>query len=93
VDNNGNTNIIPIKIDDDSPEAAAARAFKTLARILNQARQEKMKKLEEEELANKAAEPVFKVDVQPVIPPEELKTWVIYPDGKFRSFWDLLMTM
>lgn len=88
---------IPFEIEEDTPEVAAARAFKTLARILQQAREDKRKKLEEE-IANaiKAEEPdIFSAEVKAkvIVNPEERKDWIMYPDGRFRASWDLLITV
>lgn len=95
VDDKGET-FIPFEIDDDTPEAAAARAFKTLARILQQAREEKAKRMEEEMAAAAKAEEVdiFSAEVKAKnsTPIEDLKPWILYPERKFRSSWDLFMT-
>jgi hypothetical protein len=47
-----------------------------------------------EKAAKAAVEPdIFTPEVNTKINQEELKPWVLYPDGRFRSGWDLLMTV
>jgi hypothetical protein len=58
---------IPIELDEDSDQVAAAQAFKTLARILQEARELKIKKEQEEmeKQAQKEEADIFMGDVKP----------------------------
>lgn len=65
---------IPIELDEDSDQVAAAQAFKTLARILQEAREQKLKKEQEEmeRQAQKEEHDIFLGDVKPItVSPDE----------------------
>ena len=76
-------------------EHAAARAFKTLASILNQARADMKAKREKDKLSDKGDGEIDLQDVEAkiFIDNEHRKKWVLYPDGKIKSGWDLMMIL
>lgn len=47
-----------------------------------------------ERQAQKEEQDIFMGDVKPAtVPIDEQKKGILYPDGQFRSTWDLLMTL
>ena len=88
--------LIPVNVDSEDPEVAAAQAFKVLAKILQEAREKKRKQIQEEMdlAAQKEQLDVFNAEIKPIIKEDEqTKRWIIYPDTLIRSLWDLLMTL
>lgn len=78
----------PKELEEEENERKAKEAFKTLARILKEAKEEKHR------LLNEQIENVEDNYNQPIkVVPEEFKPWTIYPDGKFSTLWDLFITL
>jgi hypothetical protein len=78
--------------EDEILEENARKAFKTLAEILNKAREEKNKRMKQEMEQgglNETSSP--NADINTLI--ENPRSWVIYPESKFSTLWDLNMGM
>ena len=78
--------------EDEILEENARLAFKTLAEILNKAREEKNKRMKQEMEQgglNETANP--NADIHTLV--GNPKSWLIYPESKFSTLWDLNMGM
>jgi hypothetical protein len=78
--------------EDEILEENARKAFKTLAEILKKAKEEKHRRMKEEmeqgglgETQNAAADPKIIIN--------DKKNWLIYPESKFSTLWDVQMAM
>lgn len=78
--------------EDEILEENARKAFKTLAEILKKAKEEKHRRLKEEMEQGGLGETTKDgADIQLVI--DDPKKWLIYPEKKFSTLWDLQMAM
>ena len=78
--------------EDEILEENARKAFKILAEILKKAKEEKHRRMKEEmmqgglgETSNAAAEISILLN--------NPKKWLVYPESKFSTLWDLQMAM
>ena len=73
-------------------EENAQKAFKTLAEILNKAREDKQKRMKEEmEQGGLNEASSTNADIHTLV--ENPKRWLIYPESKFSTLWDLNVGM
>ena len=74
--------------EDEILEENARKAFKTLAEILKKAKEEKHRRRKEEMEQGGLSETARDgADVKLLI--DHPKNWLIYPESKFSTLWDL----
>lgn len=83
------------ELEEEEAEKATAQAFKTLALILKQAKAKQQAELRRKEEEDEARQERFIMEDQDkqIIDKNNRKPWLLYPDDKFRSSWDLGMTV
>lgn len=82
------------ELEEEENERKAKEAFKTLAGILKQAKEEKYKLMKEEMAkGNLVATDINDLSAAPRISSYNMKKFRIYPEGKVSTLLDLFMTL